>query len=227
MLPFPNDNETPYAANPTYEISFINKVYGLMCLGLLLTAGLAYWTAGAVSPETIAKFMWPAIILEFVLVLLLSFLALKMPAGLAFLCFLGYAAVNGFTLSMVFLVYTKASIAGTFCVTGATFGIMNLYGTVTKRDLTTMGNLLGMALLGLIIATVVNLFLKSNTMDYVLSWLGILIFTGLTAYDSQKIKRIGESGCNGLGLAVLGALTLYLDFINLFLYILRIMGRRK
>ena len=130
------------------------------------------------------------------------------------------------TLSIIFLAYTKESLAGAFAVTGGLFGAMSLYGTLTKRDLTTMGSFCVMGLFGLILAGLVNIFLQSAAMDFVTSCIGVLVFTGLVAYDSQQIKRFGAAGANGT-LAVLAALGLYLDFINLFLYVVRLMGRRK
>lgn len=207
--------------------SFINKVYGLMCAALLVTAGVSWWTATNASPETIAAWMWPAMIVEFLLVLALNFLAHKLPMAFSTLAMLGYAALNGFTLSVIFLVYTKESLAGAFAVSAGIFGAMSLYGTFTKRDLTTMGSLCIMALFGLILAGLVNIFLQSGTLDFVTSCIGVLVFTGLVAYDSQQIRRFGEADGGNGSLAVLAALGLYLDFINLFLYLVRLMGRRK
>ena len=218
-----------YGLSPEQSVtvtSFVNKVYGLMCVALLITAGSAWWTINALPPEQIARWMFPAMIAEIVLVLALNVLAHRLPAVVAQLAMIGYAALNGFTLSIIFLVYTKESLAGAFAVTGGLFGAMSLYGTLTKRDLTTMGSFCVMALFGLILAGLVNIFLQSAAMDFVTSCIGVLVFTGLVAYDSQQIKRFGAAGANGT-LAVLAALGLYLDFINLFLYVVRLMGRRK
>ena len=201
--------------------SFINKVYGLMCSALLVTAGVSWWTITNASPETIVAWMWPAMIVEFLLVLALNFLAHKLPMALSALAMLGYAALNGFTLSIIFLVYTKESLAGTFAVSASIFGVMSLYGTFTKRDLTTVGSLCIMALFGLILAGLVNIFLQSGTFEFVTSCIGVLVFTGLVAYDSQQIRRFGEADGGHGSLAVLAALGLYLDFINLFLYLVR------
>ena len=166
-------------------------------------------------------------IVEFLLVLALNFLAHKLPMALSALAMLGYAALNGFTLSIIFLVYTKESLAGTFAVSASIFGVMSLYGTFTKRDLTTVGSLCIMALFGLILAGLVNIFLQSGTFEFVTSCIGVLVFTGLVAYDSQQIRRFGEADGGHGSLAVLAALGLYLDFINLFLYLVRLMGKRK
>ena len=207
--------------------SFVNKVYALMCVALLVTAGCSWWTVTTLTPEKIVVWMWPAMIAEFVVVLALNFLAHKLPTVLAELAMLLYAALNGFTLSVIFLVYTKESLAGAFAVTGGIFGVMSLYGTFTKRDLTSMGSLCIMALFGLILAGIVNIFLRSEAMEFVVSFIGVLVFTGLVAYDSQQIRRFGAADAGNGTLAVLAALGLYLDFINLFLYLVRLFGRRK
>ena len=218
---------TPQEAQAVQTASFINKVYGLMTLGLFLTAFIAHSAFHYIPLETLARIMMPCIIAEFVLVMVLSFAATKLPSAAAFLCFIGYAALNGISLSTIFYAYRAGSIAQAFFITGGTFGLMSLYGLVTKRDLTSLGNLLVMALLGIIIASIVNIFLKSTGLDLILSILGVLIFVGLTAYDTQKIKKINDMGINHTGLAIIAALSLYLDFINLFLYILRLLGRKK
>ena len=210
-----------------------------MTLGLFLTAFIAHSAFHYIPIERLARIMMPCIIAEFVLVMVLSFAATKLSSGAAFLCFIGYAALNGISLSTIFYAYRAGSIAQAFFITGGTFGLMSLYGLVTKRDLTSLGNLLVMALLGIIIAGIVmallgiiiagivNIFLKSTGLDLILSILGVFIFVGLTAYDTQKIKRINDMGINHTGLAIIAALSLYLDFVNLFLYILRFTGRRK
>ena len=217
----------PQEAEAIRSASFINKVYGLMTLGLFLTAFIAHSVFYYVPIETLARIMMPCIIAELIIVMVLSFAAAKLSPAAAFLCFVGYAALNGVSLSAIFYCYRMGSIAKAFFITGGTFGVMSLYGLVTKRDLTTFGNLLIMALLGLIIAGIVNIFLKSTAMEFVLSVLGVFIFVGLTAYDTQKIKQLNDAGVTHGGIAVIAALSLYLDFINLFLYILRLFGRRK
>ncbi|MBQ4480765.1 MAG: Bax inhibitor-1/YccA family protein [Victivallales bacterium] len=207
--------------------SFVNKVYCIMCVALFVTAGTAWWTVESLDTATIAGWMVPAMIAELVVVLLLNFLAHKLPLAVSAIAMFAYAALNGFTLSVIFFVYTKASLAGAFAVTGGIFGAMSLYGTVTKRDLTSLGSICIMALFGLILAGLVNLFLQSDAMYFVTSIIGVLVFTGLIAYDSQQIRRFGAADGGHGSLAVLAALGLYLDFINLFLYLVRLIGKRK
>ena len=229
------------AARSAAEIqsSFINRVFGWMTAGLALTGVIAYFTAAYLEThiEALRKFGNAILILmviEIVLVIGLSAAVNRISAALATAGFLLYAALNGVTLSVIFLAYTSQSVAATFFVTSGTFGALGLYGWLTKRDLTSIGSLCFMGLLGLIIASIVNMFFHNNTAAMVISWIGVLVFVGLTAYDAQKIKQLaiavgdGESDEEtGSKLAVFGALTLYLDFINLFLYLLRIFGRRR
>jgi len=155
----------------------------------------------------------------------------KMSASVMVLVFVLYSTLMGVSLSFIFLAYTGASIATTFLITSAMFGFMAVLGYTTKTDLTKFGSLMMMGLVGIIIASVVNMFMGSSTMDYIISFLGVLIFTGLTAYDVQKLKRIGsqitEENESSRKLTIMGALTLYLDFINLFLFLLRFFGNRK
>ena len=167
-------------------------------------------------------------------VLLVGHLAVnvkKMTASTAMNTFLGYSALNGLTLSCIFLLYTAASITTTFVVTAGTFGIMSFYGYVTKKDLTSIGNICFMALIGLIIASLVNMFLNNGMMYWIITYAGILIFVGLTAYDTQKIKQLNIIGNSGteedVKESISGALILYLDFINLFLMLLRLFGNKK
>ena len=158
-------------------------------------------------------------------------MAQKISAASAGIVFLLYAILNGITFSLIFLIYTSSSIALTFLITAGTFGIMSLYGYFTKRDLTTVGNIATMALIGLIIASVINLFLSNDIVYWITTYAGVLIFVALTAYDTQKLKQlylVGESTVGGERKeAIVGALTLYLDFINLFLLLLRIFGRQR
>ena len=217
----------PQEAHAVRTASFINKVYGLMTLGLFLTAFIAHSLFHYVPLETLARIIVPCLVGELILVIVLSVAVTKLSAMAAFLCFIGYAALNGVTLSTLFYSYRLGSIAQAFFITGGTFGVMSLYGLVTKRDLTSLGNLLLMGLFGLIITSLVNLFLQSSVVELVTSVIGIIIFVGLTAYDTQKIKKINDMAIDHGGVAVIAALSLYLDFINLFLYILRFTGRRK
>ena len=214
---------------------FMTKVYGWMSLALAITAYIAMWTAN--TPQLLNVilgnqiFFIGLVILEFALVAGLVSAIKKMTAQMATFVFILYALINGLTLSVVFVAFTTESIASTFFITAGTFGLMSLYGYFTKSDLTKWGNLLFMGLLGLIIASVVNLFLHSEMIYWITTYAGVLVFVGLTAYDTQKIKQMNIIGNEGSEEdrkeAIMGALTLYLDFINLFLYLLRIFGRRK
>ena len=217
------------------QSSFIAKVYGWMTAALIITGLVAVWCAS--NPAAIefifgSKLVfWGLIIVEIVCVASLVAVIGRISSTTATLIFIGYSALNGLTLSGIFLIYTSESIANTFFITATTFGLMSAYGYFTKRDLTTIGNLAFMALLGLIIASVVNMFLDSEMLYWITTYAGILIFVALIAYDTQKIKNLNVIGNEGTEEdkkeAIMGALTLYLDFINLFLYLLRIFGRRK
>ena len=210
----------------------MRKVYTWMTLALLITGVTAFGVAS--SPTlfmSLSKMMWGLIIAELALVFILSGAINRLSLGTATLMFIGYSVLNGAMLSSIFLVYEPMVIAKVFFITAGTFGAMAVYGYTTKKDLTSMGKILFMALIGLIIATVVNMFLKSSVFDYILSYIGVAIFIGLTAWDSQKIKEMLQTQYDisegAQKLALLGALTLYLDFINLFLYLLRIFGNNR
>ena len=211
---------------------FLAKVFNWMALGLFITGVVAYFTANTGLAQTIisSPLFFILMIAELGLVFYLSARVDKIQASTASSLFLGYSVLNGLTLSVIFLAYTSSSIAGTFFITAGMFGAMAIYGLVTKRDLSGLGSFLFMGLIGIILASVVNIFLKSSSVYWAISFLGVLIFTGLTAYDVQKIKKIGEEGIMAQGDetirkgSIMGALTLYLDFINLFLMLLRFFG---
>ena len=216
--------------------TLLQQVYGWMAGGLALTGLIAWWVSQSEAMINLVfgnrAVFFGLIILELGLVFGLSWGLTRMSATLATSAFLLYAAVNGITMAAIFLVYTGESIGSTFLVTGGTFAAMSMYGYTTKRDLSSWGNLLFMALIGLIIASVVNIFLQSDALGWVVTYAGVLIFVGLTAYDTQKIKklsaRIDPRDTETFQKAVvMGALQLYLDFINLFLYLLRILGKRR
>uniref|UniRef100_UPI0035665DD6 Bax inhibitor-1/YccA family protein n=1 Tax=Lutibacter sp. TaxID=1925666 RepID=UPI0035665DD6 len=202
---------------------------------LILTGIIAYWVAS--TPQLINLILgnkilfFGLIIAEIACVGYIAARIHKISAQTATALFLGYSVLNGLTLSFIFMAYTATSIATTFFITAGTFGVMSIYGFYTKRDLTSIGNLAFMALIGLIIASVVNIFLKSEMMYWITTYAGILIFVALIAYDTQKIKEMNIVGNEGTEEdkkeAIMGALSLYLDFINLFLYLLRIFGDRK
>ena len=213
---------------------FIVKVYGWMTLALVITGLVA--TATAMDPEimtTIANsgaFLF-IVIAQLVVVIALSAVVRKLSPGVATGLFILYSVLTGLTFSMLFYIYTATSIGQVFIITAGTFGLVSAYGYVTQRDLTSIGNLAFMALIGLILASIVNIFLASSVLDFVLSVIGVIIFVGLIAFDTQRIKRmamgIGEDGEVQRKAAVIGALTLYLDFINLFLRLLNLFGRRR
>ncbi len=215
--------------------AFIQNVYGWMTAALAVTGFVAL--AVSRSPEAQSfifgsRFVFFGLIIgQLVLVMWLATRIMQLSAQTATAVFIGYSVLNGLTMSSIFLVYADATIAQAFFVTAGVFGIMTIYGFVTKTDLTRFGNLLGMALLGFIIASVVNLFLRSEGLYWIVTYAGVVIFTGLVAYDSQRIKEMARSGADespvAQNLAIMGALRLYLDFINLFLLLLRIMGRRR
>ncbi len=209
-------------------------VYGWMCAGLALSGVVAWYTAASGLWERVL--MGPGymgcVIAELALVFVLSLAINKLPVAVAYLMFLGYAALNGLTLSVVFIAYELALVQKVFFITAGMFGGLALWGTFTKGDLSSIGSVCGMALWGLVIAGVVNLFMHSSGLDFVLSFAGILIFTGLTMYDAQKVKQLAaaEGSMDSAAVhkvGILGALTLYLDFVNLFLHILRFFGRRR
>ena len=223
-------------AQAVKERTLIKNVYMWMAAGLALTGLTSMWMAS--DPARVQQMvqggtMWVFLIAELVLVFYLSARLLSMKPLTATLCFAGYSILNGLTLSVIFFAYTMESITSTFFITAATFGGMCLYAMTTKRNLATMGNYLGMALWGLIIASLVNMFLKSSSFDMMISAVGVLVFCGLTAYETQFILNISRNYSGSLDesdyirFSIIGALKLYLDFINMFLYLLRFFGRRK
>ncbi|ENM8777648.1 Bax inhibitor-1/YccA family protein [Salmonella enterica] len=209
--------------------TYMAQVYGWMTVGLLLTAFIAWYAA---NTPAVMMFVFSSkitffglIIAQLALVFVLSGLVHKLSAGMATTLFMLYSALTGLTLSSIFIVYTYSSIASTFVVTGGMFGAMSLYGYTTKRDLSGFGNMLFMALIGIVLASL-------EALMWAVTYIGVVVFVGLTAYDTQKLKNIGEQidtrdSANLRKYSILGALTLYLDFINLFLMLLRIFGNRR
>lgn len=214
---------------------YLTKVYNWMAIALLITGLSAYFVAGSEQLMQIVfgnKILFYGLLIgEIALVGYISARINKLATNTAMLLYLLYAVLNGVTLSFIFMAYTSASITSTFIITAGTFGAMSLYGYSTKRDLTKIGNIAFMALIGIIIASVVNIFMESTLMYWIITYLGVIIFVGLVAYDTQKLKRIAINGFENEESmeksAILGALSLYLDFINLFLFLLRIFGDRK
>lgn len=222
----------PYAADERVT-TFLRSVYGWMCLGLALTALVAYFVAS--SPAivlTIARnrpLFWGLMIAQLGIVFWLSARVRSMAPATAALLFLVYSALTGLTLSFVLLAFTGESVATTFMVTAGTFGALATYGTVTKRSLAGWGQFLFMGLIGVVIASVVGLFWHNDAFQFVLSFIGVIVFTGLTAYDAQRLKGMALALPDGRvgSYAIVGALTLYLDFINLFIMLLRLTGSRR
>jgi FtsH-binding integral membrane protein len=219
----------------TEQASFMNKVYGWMCAGLVLTAAVGYVVSvnqGLLRAVVGNSFIFMALIFaELGAVYYLSRYVGRMTSSQAALVFLVYSLLNGLTFSVIFLVYDISSIGTVFLITAGTFGVMALYGYVTKTDLTAVGNIAFMGLIGLILASIANIFILSERADVILAYLGVAIFVALTAYDVQKIKNLNVIGNADTDAdkkeAIMGALTLYLDFVNLFLRLLRILGRRR
>lgn len=214
--------------------ALMRKVYGWMALALVITGLTSYMVAS--SPGLMQMIFanrlvfWGMVIAEFAIVFVISGRINRLSLVSATTWFIVYSVLNGALLSFIFMVYTQTAITEVFFITAGTFGAMALIGSTTKRDLTNLGGILFMALIGLIIASVVNFFVQSNTLDLIVSYVGVLIFVGLTAWDAQQIKRMlamaPDAGEGAQKIALLGALNLYLDFINLFLYLLRIFGGR-
>lgn len=224
----------PISANSVLS-TYFSKVYGWMAFALLLS-GLAAWLTGHNSyfmqmfdaeHKTIPFVLFG---IEIALVFGISAGINKLSASMCTLLFVLYSVVNGLTLGVIFLVYAETSIMSTFLVTAITFGVMSIYGYTTKSDLTGWGKILMFALIGLVVATLVNFFMKSSMMSLIISGIGVLVFVGLTAYDTQKLKDLAYTATDEESmtkLAVYGALDLYLDFVNLFLYLLRFLGNRR
>jgi uncharacterized protein len=233
MLDYQNRQDQINSINTSVNLAkHIIKVYKLMFLGLILTTITSVFVIYTPLINIFANRLVPFlfIIAEFGVVIYLSRRILKLSASVARFWFIIYSVLNGITLSIIFLAYTATSIAGVFVISAAFFGFMALYGTFTKQDLTHWGNLLLVGLITVIVALIINVFLGSSTFGYIISFAGVAIFLGLTAYDNQKIKNLYYQHQNTNieeNLAVYGALILYLDFINLFLFILRILGRRR
>ncbi len=217
------------------QSDFIRKVYNWMALGLAATAISALYTA---SNEAMQRLIFGSpitiivlLVAELGLVVAISAAINRIQSSTALIMFFIYSVLNGLTLSSIFLVYTSASIASTFFVTAGTFAAMSIYGYTTSRDLTSWGSFLMMGLIGIIIASLVNFFFRSEQIYWLITYAGVIIFVGLTAYDTQRIKQMAIGGFEGAEMerksAVIGALMLYLDFINLFLLLLRIFGNRR
>ena len=241
-----SNNRSFYASQPGIQDaavakSFMTQVFGWMTLAMFVTAVTAYWFSSSeelmrslinVQTGGMTPLGWIVMLAPLGFVLLMSFGFQRLSPAVLTLLFISFSVLMGMSLSFILLVYTAASVYKTFAITAAMFGIMAVTGYTTKTDLTKFGSIMMMGMVGLIVAMMVNFFLHSGTMDYIISVVGVLIFTGLTAYDVQRLKRIGAGAgeygeANSRKLSILGALTLYLDFINLFMFLLRFLGDRK
>lgn len=217
------------------ETRFLTRVYGWMAGGLVATALMAWVTLSTPALLQLIfgnRFVFYGLLIgELALVAWLSGLVGRMSASTAAIVFVAYSALNGLTLASVFLVYTSGSIVSTFVVTAGTFGAMSVYGLVTSRSLDGLGSFAFMGLIGVILASVVNLFLRNSMLEFVISCVGVIVFVGLTAYDTRKLKlmaaRVDADSEEGQKGAIQGALALYLDFVNLFLMLLRLVGSRR
>lgn len=238
------NNRIFFAADQTAETgtvakTFMSNVFLWMTLAMIVTAVTAYWFGTAPNLQAslrnletggLSTLGWIVTLAPIGFVLLMSFGYQKLSPAILTLLFLSFSVLMGMSLSFILLVYTAASIYKTFAITAGMFGIMSVTGYTTKTDLTKFGSIMMMGLIGLVIAMLVNIFLNSSTLEYIISIIGVLVFTGLTAYDVQKLKRIGATGMDQVNLrkmSLMGALTLYLDFINLFLFMLRFLGDRR
>ena len=230
-------NDGVYVNDNAVSKSFVSNVFAYMALALAISGALAYLfgttelISSLVTRSGMTTLGWVVMFAPFAFILAMNFGFNKMSFTTLLAVFLGYAAVMGISLSFIFLVYDLGIITKVFFITAGLFGAMAFIGYTTKTDLTKFGGILMMAVIGIVIASVVNMFMRSEQMDYIISCVGVLVFTGLTAYDVQKIKRIGAGVEFGTAeaskLALMGALNLYLDFVNLFMFLLRVFARRN
>jgi FtsH-binding integral membrane protein len=234
---FPNNfnDQTINVDSSAVSRSFVANVFSYMTLALVITGVAAYWFAASGNLLALLQgsslLMWGVMLAPIGMVLIMSFAFNRLSFAALMGLFLAYSLVNGISLSVIFLIYSSAAISKVFFITAGLFATMAIVGYTTKTDLTKLGSILMMAVIGIVIASLVNYFLESAAFDYLISCVGVLVFTGLVAYDTQKVKRIGagvEYGTATAGkLALMGALSLYLDFINLFLFLLRVFGGRR
>jgi FtsH-binding integral membrane protein len=234
---FPNNynDQTINVDSSAVSRSFVANVFSYMTLALVITGVAAYWFAASGNLLALLQgsslLMWGVMLAPIGMVLIMSFAFNRLSFTALMGLFLAYSLVNGISLSVIFLIYSSAAISKVFFITAGLFATMAVVGYTTKTDLTKLGSILMMAVIGIVIASLVNYFLESAAFDYLISCVGVLVFTGLVAYDTQKVKRIGagvEYGTATAGkLALMGALSLYLDFINLFLFLLRVFGGRR
>jgi uncharacterized protein len=220
---------TPLDRAQPNEAAFVAKVYRWMAAGLAITGLVAYAVVESPAAQQLVfgnrMVFYGALIAELLMVVAFSSVVRRASFGTAAMMFLAYCALSGVTFSVFFFIYTRESIASTFFITGGAFAAMSAYGTLTKKDLTGWGSFLMMGLIGVVLASVVNLFVRSDGLTFIVSCMGVVVFTGLAAYDAQKIRAWAAEGDDRLALH--GALALYLDFVNLFISLLRLFGRRR
>ncbi|MFA3760285.1 Bax inhibitor-1/YccA family protein [Yersinia sp. 2544 StPb PI] len=233
---YPRSNGSIVERANTGIQAYMAQVYGWMTCGLLLTAVVAWYAA---NTPAILNFIFSSqitffglIIVQLGLVFVISGMVNRLSGSMATSLFMLYSALTGLTISSIFIMYTSSSIASTFLIAAGMFGAMSFYGYTTKRDLSGMGSMLFMGLIGIVLASIVNIWLKSTALMWAVTYIGVLVFVGLTAYDTQKLKNMGSQldandKDNFRKYSIVGALTLYLDFINLFLMLLRIFGNRR
>lgn len=233
---YPRSNGSIVERANTGIQAYMAQVYGWMTSGLLLTAVVAWYAA---NTPAVLNFIFSSqitffglIIVQLGLVFVISGMVNRLSGSMATSLFMLYSALTGLTISSIFIMYTSSSIASTFLIAAGMFGAMSFYGYTTKRDLSGMGSMLFMGLIGIVLASIVNIWLKSTALMWAVTYIGVLVFVGLTAYDTQKLKNMGSQldandKDNFRKYSIVGALTLYLDFINLFLMLLRIFGNRR
>ena len=239
MAQFPNSRGVDYfsnrdetgLANPAI-MRFFNMVYAWMCVGLVLTGGVAWYVSQHVDIfRSLGRGVFVLFVIEVLLVMAISGAVTKINATAATAMFLVYSAINGVVLAGIFLVYAKATLAAAFFISAGTFGAMSVYGMFTKSDLTGLGRYLFMGLIGIVIASIVSFFWHNSLLEVAINYIGVLVFVGLTAYDTQKLKNIAYQTQGNEALAaryaIVGSLSLYLDFINLFLFIAQLLGDRR
>jgi FtsH-binding integral membrane protein len=234
---FPNNynDQTINVDSSALSRAFVANVFSYMTLALVITGIAAYWFAASGNLLALLQgssiLLWVIMLAPIGMVMVMNFAFNRLSFATLMGLFLAYSLVNGISLSVIFLIYSSAAISKVFFITAGLFATMAIVGYTTKTDLTKLGSILMMAVIGIVIASLVNYFLESAAFDYLISCVGVLVFTGLVAYDTQKVKRIGagvEYGTATAGkLALMGALSLYLDFINLFLFLLRVFGGRR
>ncbi len=216
--------------------TYMAQVYGWMTCGLLLTAVVAWYAANTPAVLNLIYssqiLFFGLIIAQLGLVFVISGMINRLSGAVATSLFMFYSMLTGLTCSSIFVIYTSSSIASTFVIAGGMFGAMSLYGYTTKRDLSGLGNMLFMGVIGIVLASLVNIWLKSSALMWAVTYIGVVLFVGLTAYDTQKLKEMGAALDSGdpdafRKYTIVGALTLYIDFINLFMMLLRIFGNRR